>query len=94
MCDPSTVHLATNNFKATVKDTEHNSFGDHGFLKDNVTVFQKKGWHLGASNAKTLSYYPQLNSLIRAFFDKFLKATQVDLMNLSSDVITIETTKD
>lgn len=94
MCDPSTVHLATNNFKAAVKDTEHNSFGDHGFLKDNVTVFQKKGWHLGAGNAKTLSYYPQLNSLIRAFFDKFLKATQVDLMNLSSDVITIETTKD
>ena len=36
------VYLTTNHFKATVKDTEHNSFGDHGFLKDNVTVFQKK----------------------------------------------------
>lgn len=94
MCDPSTVHLATNNFKATVKDTEHNSFGDHGFLKDNVTVFQKKGWHLGAGNANTLSYYPELNALIQTFFDKFLKAAEVDPMNLSSDVITIETTKE
>lgn len=94
MCDPSTVHLATHNFKAIVKGMEHNSFADHGFLKDNISVFKSKGWHLGAGNAKALSYYPELNSLILAFFDNFLKAAQVDPMNLNSDVITIETTKD
>lgn len=88
------MHLATNNLKAIVKGTEHNSFADHGLLKDNITLFKSKGWHLGAGNANTLSYYPELNSLILAFFDKFLKAKQVDLMNLSSDVIAIETTTD
>ncbi len=94
MCDPSTVHLATNNFRAIVKGTEHNSFADHGLLKDNITVFKSKGWHLGAGDANTLSYYPELNSLVRTFFDKFFKAAQVDIMKISSNVITIETTKD
>ena len=94
MCDPSSVSMSENNFKAVVKGTEHNSFADHSFLKDNVTVFKTKGWYLGAGSANTLSYYPELNSMIRAFFDKFLKGAQVNLMQANSDVITITTTKD
>ena len=32
MCDPSTVHVKNNNFKAIIKGTQHNSFADHGIL--------------------------------------------------------------
>lgn len=90
MCDPSTVHLATNNFKAIVKGAEHNSFADHGLLKDHIMVFKNKGWNLGAGNS-TSSHYPELNSLVRAFFDKFFINAFVNLLDRNNNIITIYT---
>jgi len=94
MCDPSSVHLKNNNFKAVIKGTEHNSFADHGILKGKISVFKEKGWHLGAGNTNASSYQTEMIHLIRSFFDKFLKNQHVDLMQQNSDVITVETTKD
>lgn len=100
MCDPSSVHLKNNNFKAVIKGTEHNSFADHGILKGKISVLKEKGWHLGAGNTDASSYQTkmiqliQLIQLIQSFFDKFLKDIHVDLMQQNSDVITVEATKD
>lgn len=94
MCDPSSVHLKNNNFKAVIKGTEHNSFADHGILKGTISVLKEKGWHLGAGNADASSYQTEMIQLIQSFFDKFLKNTPVNLMQKNSDVITVETTKD
>ncbi len=94
MCDPSSVHLKNNNFKAVIKGTEHNSFADHGILKGKISVLKEKGWHLGAGNADASSYQTEMIQLIQSFFDKFLKDAHVDLMQKNSDVITVETTKD
>ncbi len=94
MCDPSSVHLKNNNFKAVIKGTEHNSFADHGILKSEISVFKEKGWHLGAGNADASSYQTEMIQLIQSFFDKFLKSTPVDLMQKKSNVITVETIND
>jgi hypothetical protein len=94
MCDPSSVHLKNNNFKAVIKGTEHNSFADHGILKGNISVFKAKEWSLGAGKIDASSYQTEMIQLIQSFFDKFLKNTPVNLMQKNSDVITVETTKD
>lgn len=94
MCDPSSVRLKNNNFKAVIKGTEHNSFADHGILKGKISVLKEKGWHLGAGDTDASSYQTKTIQFIRSFFDKFLKDAQVDLIQQNSDVITVETTKD
>lgn len=94
MCDPSSVHLKHDNFKAIIKGTEHNSFADHGILKDKFSVFKEKGWHVGAGDTAASSYQTEMIQLIQSFFDRFLKDVHVDLMQKNSDVITVETTKD
>jgi dienelactone hydrolase len=94
MCDPSSVHLKNNNFKAVIKGTEHNSFADHGILKGKISVLKAKGWHLGAGDTDASSYQTEMIQLIQSFFDKFLKNTPVNLMQKNSNVITVETTKD
>lgn len=90
MCDPSVVRLNHNTLKAVIKGTEHNSFADHSVLKDMISVFKEKGWHLGAGDTEARLYQPEMIKLIRLFFDKFLKDVPVDLMQLNTDVVAIE----
>ena len=94
ICDPSTVQLNNNNFKAIIKGTEHSSFADHGILKGEISVLKEKGWDLGAGDTDASSYQTEMIYLIQSFFDKFLKNTPVDMMQQNSDVITVETPKD
>ena len=92
--DHSAIHLKNNNFKAVIEGTEHNSFADHGILKDKITVFKAKKWHLGAGCSDASSYRPEMIQLILSFFDKFLKNKPVDLMTLNSDLITLIENRD
>lgn len=94
MCDPSSVHLQHNNFKAIIKGTEHNSFADYGILKDQITVLKAKGWHLGAGDTDASSYQTEMIHFMQSFFDIFLKDTPVDLMAVHSENVAIETAKD
>ena len=92
MCDFSTVYPDDNIFKATVKEgTEHNSFTDYALLKDEISVFKAKGWDFDTGPSEASSYQGEMSGVIKSFFDKFLKGVDVDLMQLSSDVITVET---
>jgi len=43
MCDPSTLTLSKNNYKAVIKGTEHNSFADHAVLN-----FQRERLEFGS----------------------------------------------
>lgn len=94
MCDPSSVHLMNNNFKAMIKGIEHNSFADHSILKSKISVVKKKGWDLGAGSTDASSYQTEMIHLIQSFFDRFLKNAPVNLMQKNSDVITVETIQD
>ena len=67
-----TIHLGRNNEKVIIDRIDHNAFADHGLLKEIISVFVKKKWHLGAGHAIFSSYHPSITQLIRTFFDKFL----------------------
>lgn len=82
MCDSSSLSLSENNFKAIIKNTEHNSFADHSILKEKVEIFQQNGWNLGAGDSPSSSYIEELNLSIRSFFDKYLSAEVIDLADL------------
>jgi hypothetical protein len=89
------LSLKKNNFKGIIKDTAHNSFADHGLLKDILPFIKEKGWTFEAGKNDGLKINQIVAPLIRSFFDRFLKGkTDIDLMSFNNENVRIETTKD
>lgn len=84
------ISLKKNNFKAVVKGTEHMSFADHLLLMEILPTFRK----FGDPDPDYLTKYSATTTSICTFFDRFLKnQTEIDLMSLNDENISLETAK-
>ena len=91
MCDPSIVELDDKTFKVTIgQGTKKNFVTDYPLVREGISLFAATDFDTGPSEAS--SYQEEMSRVIKSFFDKFLKGEDaVNLMELSSDVITVET---
>lgn len=82
------LSLKANNFKAVIKGTEHMSFADHLLLMEIVPTFRK----FSDPDPDYLTKYYGFTTLIRSFFDRFLKNKgDFELMDLNDEGVRIET---
>ena len=93
MCDPSIVGLEDKTFKVTIRQgTKKNFVTDYPLVREGISILAETDLDTGPSEAS--SYQGEMSQVIKSFFDKFLKGEDVNLMQLSSDVITVETETD
>lgn len=72
ICDPDDIVPGAKTSVIIIKNTDHNAFADHLFLKD-IPEFRSMGWSLGAGKAASLPAGKKIRQTVRTFFEKNLK---------------------